>query len=171
MKEDEKMYHTISEFLTEWKNESAITEQVLNAMTDESLQQVITPEHRTLGQIAWHLVSVISSLSGEDLHFEKPDGEEAAPDSVNKIASEYKKVSQALCHAVETQWKDEDLLQTQAVNGEEWSKANSLHLLIQHEVHHRGQMTVLMRQAGLRPPGVYGPTREDWIDSGQKPYI
>jgi uncharacterized damage-inducible protein DinB len=42
----------------------------------------------------------------------------------------------------------------------------ALRVLIQHEVHHRGQMTVLMRQAGLEVPGVYGPAREEWAACG-----
>ncbi len=33
-----------------------------------------------------------------------------------------------------------------------------------------GQMTILMRQAGLRVPHVQAPTREDWIEKGMKPY-
>ena len=32
--------------------------------------------------------------------------------------------------------------------------------LINHQNHHRGQMTVLMRQAGLTVPGVYGPAKK-----------
>ena len=35
-------------------------------------------------------------------------------------------------------------------------------LLIQHQAHHRGQLTVLMRQADLKVPGVYGPSKEEW---------
>jgi uncharacterized damage-inducible protein DinB len=35
-------------------------------------------------------------------------------------------------------------------------------LLIQHQAHHRGQLTVLMRQADLKVPGVYGPNKEEW---------
>ena len=31
-----------------------------------------------------------------------------------------------------------------------------------HQCHHRGQMSVLMRQAGIRVPGIYGPAREEW---------
>jgi uncharacterized damage-inducible protein DinB len=38
-----------------------------------------------------------------------------------------------------------------------------------HEIHHRGQMTVLMRQAGLKVPGVYGPSREEWTAYGMPP--
>ncbi|MGD8192396.1 DinB family protein [Brevibacillus ginsengisoli] len=166
------MYHTIREFVEEWKMESAATGRLMDALTDESLQQSITPDHRPLGQIAWHITQVIGSVSKEGyLEFEKPDGEELAPTSALKIASEYKKVSQALLHAVETQWTDATLQMTQDMHGEEWSNANLLHLLVQHEVHHRAQMTVLMRQAGLRPSGIYGPTRDDWMEKGQEPYL
>ena len=38
--------------------------------------------------------------------------------------------------------------------------------LIAHQGHHRGQMTVLMRQAGLVVPGIYGPSREEWAAFG-----
>jgi uncharacterized damage-inducible protein DinB len=30
-------------------------------------------------------------------------------------------------------------------------------------------MTVLMRQAGLKPPGIYGPAREDWATMNMEP--
>jgi uncharacterized damage-inducible protein DinB len=39
-------------------------------------------------------------------------------------------------------------------------------MIIKHIIHHRGQMTVLMRQAGLKVPGVYGPAREEWEKIG-----
>ena len=34
-------------------------------------------------------------------------------------------------------------------------------VMLHHEIHHRGQMTVLMRQAGLPVPGVYGPAKDE----------
>jgi uncharacterized damage-inducible protein DinB len=46
--------------------------------------------------------------------------------------------------------------------GEQWSRGAVLSALILHQVHHRAQMTVLMRQAGLKVPGLYGPAREEW---------
>lgn len=45
-------------------------------------------------------------------------------------------------------------------------KAALLSLFIKHLIHHRGQMTVLMRQAGLKVPGVYGPSKEKWSQMG-----
>lgn len=165
------MFHSISDFVSEWKQESAITVKMMETLTDESLQHSISPDSRTLGQIAWHLVRVIGSMTQTGLVFEKPDGEELAPASAQKIASEYKRVSEALLHAVETQWTDASLQPAENAGPEEWSNGKSLHLLIQHEVHHRGQMTILMRLAGLRPAPVYGPTREDWIEMGKEPLM
>ncbi|MBI3872060.1 MAG: hypothetical protein HY304_03160 [candidate division Zixibacteria bacterium] len=38
--------------------------------------------------------------------------------------------------------------------------------LIMRQAHHRGRMTAFMRQAGLRSPSIYGPTRRNGIHSG-----
>ena len=46
--------------------------------------------------------------------------------------------------------------------GETWKRGRTLGALVNHQIHHRGQMTVLMRQAGLEVPGVYGPAKEEW---------
>jgi uncharacterized damage-inducible protein DinB len=50
--------------------------------------------------------------------------------------------------------------------GQTWKKRDVLASLILHQAHHRGQMTVLMRQAGLAVPGIYGPAREEWAAMG-----
>ena len=44
-----------------------------------------------------------------------------------------------------------------------------LHVLVVHQAHHRGQMTVLMRQAGLLVPSIYGPVKEGWSAYGVEP--
>jgi uncharacterized damage-inducible protein DinB len=52
--------------------------------------------------------------------------------------------------------------------GMQWDGAKVLMCLIGHEAHHRGQMSVLMRQAGLIPHGVYGPNKEAWASMGME---
>jgi uncharacterized damage-inducible protein DinB len=44
--------------------------------------------------------------------------------------------------------------------GERWPRGATLLALVVHQTHHRGAMTVLMRQAGLAVPSIYGPNRE-----------
>ena len=71
--------------------------------------------------------------------------------------------------AVRAGWTDAQLTDTIPMYGEMWTKAGVLGALISHQCHHRGQMTVLMRQAGLRVPGIYGPSREEWGAFGAEP--
>ena len=129
----------------------------------------VTPDHRSLGQIAWHLVMVLGSMTQIGLDFSGPDGGERAPASARTIAEEYRRLAQALLHAVQTQWTDASLREAKSLFGQDSTNGAALRLLAQHEGHHRGQMTVLIRQAGLHPPGVYGPTKEEWIAMGRKP--
>jgi uncharacterized damage-inducible protein DinB len=50
--------------------------------------------------------------------------------------------------------------------GETWKRGQTLLYLMLHNAHHRGQITVLMRQAGLPVVGIYGPAREEWEAMG-----
>jgi uncharacterized damage-inducible protein DinB len=50
--------------------------------------------------------------------------------------------------------------------GETWKRGLTLFYLLMHQAHHRGQMTVLMRQAGLPVIGIYGPAKEEWAAQG-----
>ncbi|MCQ6561807.1 DinB family protein [Paenibacillus mendelii] len=163
------MFTTIADFAVEWEREAELTERVLSALTDESLQQPIDSERRTLGKLAWHLVTSASFMTSLGLEFEGvPQGAKAL-ETADEIAKEYRRINAALLQAVKTQWGDGSLNETISIMGEEWRNGDSLRFSIMHQAHHRGQMTVLMRQAGLRPPEIYGPTYEAWVDKGMTP--
>ncbi|HEX7056762.1 MAG TPA: DinB family protein [Bacilli bacterium] len=161
------MFASIAEFNAEWSHESASTQKVLDALTDASLKQQVTPEGRTLGRLAWHVVtSIPGMLDHFGLTVAKVEGEDVVPATARQIAETHRQVSAAAAEAVKRQWTDESLTETQNVFGRDMTRAAMLSLMIKHIIHHRGQMTVLMRQAGLEVPGVYGPTREDWSRMG-----
>ena len=165
------MFTTIHDFVQEFEMESAITKRVLESLTDTSLTQIVSDHQRTLGQIAWHLVSSINYLTDMGLSYDEPLEEEDAPATASRIASEYSRLGQSMLRAMKSQWTDESLRQVVNVGGEDWQYGASLQYLLRHEVHHRGQITVLMRQAGLPVPNVLGPTRDDWIEKGIEPYV
>ena len=50
--------------------------------------------------------------------------------------------------------------------GQTWQNGLTLSLFIRHEVHHRGQLTVLMQLAGLPVAGMYGPSKQEWEAMG-----
>ncbi|TXK83901.1 DinB family protein [Paenibacillus sp. N3.4] len=166
------MFTTIQDFVKEWTFESTATQRVLDTLTDASLAQRIAPDFRTLGQLAWHITTTIHEmLTRTGLEFDAPEGEEHAPASVKVIADTYRASAASLKNAIESQWTDAKLTETVDMYGEMWANSATLRILISHEIHHRGEMIVLMRQAGLRVPDIYGPTREDWLERGMQPLV
>ncbi|SFL36073.1 Uncharacterized damage-inducible protein DinB (forms a four-helix bundle) [Gracilibacillus orientalis] len=161
------MYVTIADFIKEWKREAMLTQKVLDGLTDESLKQQIYPEGRTLGRITWHLtITIPDYLANFGLEIDKVEKAESVPTSAKEIVETFQTVSSYASQVIEQQWTDESLEKVQDAFGREETNAQILMGLIKHIAHHRGQATVLMRQAGIKPFGVYGPPKEDWIDLG-----
>ena len=164
------MFQTVDEFARAWQAESGSTLKVMSALTDASLAQKVSPEGRSLGRIAWHIVQTLGEMGGHaGLVVESPNEKTPQPAGASAIAESYKAGAASVEKAVRTTWTDADLPVEIDMYGEKWTRAMSLRALMSHEVHHRGQMTVLMRQAGLKVPGVYGPSREEWTGYGMPP--
>ncbi|MDH3199236.1 MAG: DinB family protein, partial [Candidatus Krumholzibacteria bacterium] len=81
----------------------------------------------------------------------------------------YRKVTKELMGALKAKWTDATLLETDDMYGETWVRGATLSALLLHEVHHRGEMIVLLRQAGAKVPGLYGPSQEEWSQYGTEP--
>jgi len=164
------MYHTIQEFLDEWNEEQEATIKIFSSLTDSSLQQKVTPEGRSLGTLAWHIVTSLGEMGGKaGLIINAPSEDATVPLHAKEILEAYKNAGDSLGLAVQEQWSDALLLETIEFYGERWTRSETLHMLITHLIHHRAQMTVLMRQAGLKVPGIYGPSREEWATLGLPP--
>jgi uncharacterized damage-inducible protein DinB len=163
------MFRNIKDFEAAWAYEREATSKVLKALTDQSLTQAVAPGGRTLGRLAWHTVLAVPEMGGHaGLTVEGPNEQSPQPDVAGMVAT-YDKASRSLGDAVTRQWTDEGLAESIPMYGEQWTRAQVLGSLILHQAHHRGQMTVLMRQAGLAVPGVYGPSREEWSAYGIPP--
>lgn len=162
------MYQSIQSFITEYQNECKFTQKILNSLTDASLKQEIAPGFRTLGTLAWHLVPKGGILTPTGLTFEAPSEHSEAPKSAAEIAKTYSIASTALIEAVQTQWTDEKLQESVNMFGQQWKNGFTLGIFLKHEIHHRGQLTILMRQAGLPVLGIYGPSKEEWINMGME---
>ncbi|MBU8750585.1 DinB family protein [Bacillus subtilis] len=161
------MFPTLDHFLKSWEFEADATQKLLNSLTDESLKQEITSQNWTLGRIAWHTVAAIRIItSNTDLTFHAPAEDYPVPTSAQFIADSYHQASNAFVQALKTQWTDHTLQERINFIGQQLPNGSLLMFLIQHQNHHRGQMTVLMRQAGLTVPGIYGPAKEEWVKFG-----
>lgn len=154
------MYRKVEDFIEEWNASSAGTLNVIKAITDDKLGQAIVEGHNSLGWLAWHLVGAAGLFGGfTGMKIEVPAHTKPVPTNVEDIVKAYEKVMDSF--TTETaKLTDESLTEKVPAFGTEMVRGKLLRTLIDHQTHHRGQMTVLLRQAGLAVPGVMGPTKE-----------
>lgn len=163
------MFRLIQDFAEEWQVERSSTIRVLQALTDESLSQPVVPGGRTLGFLAWHLAQTCREMMAHTgLDVEGPELGSAPPARASEILSAYQVASASVLQQVSAAWSDDMLDDDVSAYGQTFKRGFMLEMLIRHEAHHRGQMTVLMRQAGLPVPGAYGPSREEWARMGME---
>jgi uncharacterized damage-inducible protein DinB len=158
------MYRTIDDFAEDYAQER----EVLRALTDESLEQRVRPEGRSAGRLAWHITVSIPQIAKEAKlpGVEGSMDDDAVPSRASEIVAAYERASTSFVDALRAHWTDEQLAGQIEMYGMHWTRAATLAMLVKHEIHHRAQITVLMRQAGLAVPGCYGPAAEEWAAMG-----
>jgi uncharacterized damage-inducible protein DinB len=158
------MYRKIEDFLKSWKVESEGTQRLLDALTDASLAQAVADGHRTIGRLVWHIVTSLPEMAARTgLKLDAaPDPESQPPERAEDMQKAYQATAAALADRVKADWDDATLEIEDDMYGEQWKRGVTLMIMQTHEIHHRGQLTVLMRQAGLTVPGIYGPAKEEW---------
>jgi len=157
------MFRNIADFQKAWVYEKEMTGKVLTPLTDASLSQKVNDDGRDLGFLGWHLTQTLGEMLGlVGLKIDAPGFDLERPTAASEIAAAYEKSAASVADEITANWSDETLLQTDEMYGETWPRGLTLFYLIAHQAHHRGQMTVLMRQAGVAVPGVYGPAKEEW---------
>jgi uncharacterized damage-inducible protein DinB len=161
------MYRTIQDFLTDWTQESESTLKMFKNLTDSSLNQKVSANGRTLGFLAWHIVLTLGEMGEKaGLKVDAPPENEHDPKEASVIVAAYEKAEASLARDVKQKWNDGMLAEEIDMYGEKWTRSATLNSLVKHQIHHRAQLTVLMRQAGLIVPGIYGPSREEWSQFG-----
>lgn len=164
------MFRRLTDFSKTWEYESEATLKLLRMLTDTSLAQAVGPQGRTLGRLAWHVTLTIGEMMRQTgLEVQGPAEDAPVPAHAAEIAATYEKVAAALDDEIRLDWSDKSLESEDDMYGQRWKRGETLQALIAHQAHHRGQMTVLMRQAGLVVPGIYGPAREEWAGMGMEP--
>jgi uncharacterized damage-inducible protein DinB len=165
------MYRKTSDFITDWKYESEATLKLFKLLNDQSLEAKLHDKVRSIGNLAWHIAKSpveMFSHAGLDMAKSGVDLNATAPSSVNELIKKYEAAS-AEVFAQVTKWSDEELSDKVSMYGEMWKKGTVLSVLINHQTHHRGQLTILMRMQNLPVTGVYGPSYEEWSAMGLEP--
>ena len=156
------MFRKMDDFLKLWAYESEATLKLFRLLTDASLGQSVAPGGRTLGYLAWHCVLTLPEMMKHAGVPVAGPAHDAPQPPLAVMIRQYEDSARAITQELPTRWTDAMLSEMIPMYGEQWSRGAVLSALILHQTHHRAQMTVLMRQAGLEVPGLYGPAREEW---------
>jgi uncharacterized damage-inducible protein DinB len=153
------MFSSIAHFKEIWDMESKATMQCLEALTEESLNKASFGDYRNIARLVNHIIACADGIpfeAGLPIAFEKKQYT-----TVAAIQAAYATATEKVKQGID-QWTDATLQEETPMYGESWKRGFALWVTVMHQTHHRGQLTVLMRMAGLRPPGVYGPNKEEW---------
>ena len=168
------MFRRLQDFTPTWTEEAAKTLAVIDAIPDSAMSKAVAAEHRDLRRMAWHLVESLiempqhCGMAIEGAHLIEGMFIKQPPATMAEVRAAYALASESLLKGLAA-WEDSDLEIEDDMYGERWPRGKTLHILLIHQTHHRGQMTVLMRQAGLAVPSVYGPTKEGWAAYNLEP--
>ncbi|MCC6774415.1 MAG: DinB family protein [Gemmatimonadaceae bacterium] len=164
------MYRAIDDFIATWNYEASSTQKLFEGLRDDVLMQAVDGHGRTIARLAWHIAQTIPEMMAlAGLQVTGIGAHDPVPERAAPIAAAYKAATESLVEQVRRHWTDATLSQVDDMYGEQWTRGQTLAILVAHQAHHRGQLTVLMRQAGLPVPGIYGPAREEWGAMGMEP--
>jgi uncharacterized damage-inducible protein DinB len=153
-------------FLESWDSEASRTAAVLQSLPADKYDFRPDPDGRSLGELAWHL----SEIDGYMSHgiatgsFESRLPGLERPRAVAELAPGYARVH-ADAKARLAKLSAADLDRQVKFFGDRMLMVRHVlwSAMLQHLIHHRGQLVMLCRQAGGKPPGLYGPTREETL--------
>lgn len=162
------MYQTATSFVEDWNKEGEATIKIFKCLTNNTLHTNVSGYKRTAGKLAWHITQTLTELCSKVQIFPTDVLEGVkCPATVDEIVSIYQQFSEKIAAAVAT-WDSDFLHETIEIYGMQSTRSQCLVMLVKHEIHHRGQLTVLIRQLGLNPVGIYGPAEEEWAAYNMK---
>jgi uncharacterized damage-inducible protein DinB len=153
-------------FLMAYGWESQTTANVLAALNDAGLKQEKAAGHNTTaGDIAWHIVTApVYMLNQVGFNIDAVSPAKPERLTAEQITTAHAAINAQVKEQV-AQKTPEDLAQVYHVFGMmDWPAGQMLGIMMHHEIHHRGQLSILMRQAGLVVPSIYGPTHEVTVE-------
>ena len=152
-------------FRKTWEREHDKTMKLLESLPRDQYDFRPDPDGRSLGELAWHLAEgegygSFAIERGGFVRDAKPEGLER-PRRVEELAPAYTRIHRDAVARI-AKVREEDLDRSiQFFTGQPITIRDVLwDFMLLHGIHHRGQLTMLARQAGGKPVSAYGPSRE-----------
>jgi len=159
---------TIEMMIQELEQEAKTTERVLERVPADRLGWKPHDKSWTLGQLALHTATVPGSLAEASTRspFPLPEFTQGSPaTSAELVPALRQSVTKAT--TILRGMSDEDLARTwRAVRGDQEVLVLPVgallrSIMLNHWYHHRGQLSVYLRQVGAQVPSIYGPSADE----------
>lgn len=161
------IFNSIDSFLMSWEEERKKNITLFEAVPDRLWHEELIPGYRSLARLAWHIILTPGeALLRTGIKIEGPSEHDPLPSDPQQIIREQEVVAKSVAEQIRKNWNDETLKQADDMYGESWTRSATLTMLIHHTIHHRGQMTALLRLGNAKVPGLYGPSMEEWAQYG-----
>src|SRR6476620_364891 len=165
---------TVDDILQELEQEAQATRRVLERLPDNRLQWKPHPKSMSLGQLAMHVANLpgaiaeVSTSSSFDVNTPVPRPE---ADSTSEVLEKFE-ASMVRARQILGAMDDAELSSPWRMmqgDRELWSIPRGAFLrsvMLNHWYHHRGQLTVYLRQNGASLPAVYGDSADERVMPG-----
>lgn len=159
----------IESILQEFDQEAGSTRRILERVPDDRLDWTPHPKSRTLGQLAMHIATVpgavaaLATAPSPSAMPQQPDAEPAG--TADLLAAHDGSVAEV--HRLLGGVSDETLMETLRITafGREIFSLPRIvvirSVMLNHWYHHRGQLTVYLRELDVPLPSIYGPTADE----------
>ena len=160
------MSNELQTFLDVWNEEAAKSAAMLRSLPEGQYDFRPDAGGRSLGELGWHLAETDAYMTWgiERGAFEmgsKPAGIER-PKTIAELAPGFERVhADAVERVKKLNGADLDRQMTFFTGNQVTIRQILWTMLLHHQIHHRGQLSVLCRLAGGVAPAPYGPNREE----------
>lgn len=162
----------IEPLIAELQHEAATTRRLLERVPEESLAWQPHEKSMSLGRLAAHIANLpgmgIGVMSGDELDTSDLKAQSPPEDSVSSIVEAFdQKIARAI-ELLKTQADGNWLKPWRYMNGEkvifEMPRLAVIRFVVlNHIIHHRGQLSVYLRLLDVPLPSVYGPTADEQV--------
>lgn len=146
----------VSDVVKEWERSKAYTKEYLDAMPESGYALKPTPEMRSFAEQVLHLADANYGLTAAAIGIKSPFGRGELEKSVDRSKANVSNLVLASYDFVIDNIKkmsDAQLNDAISLFGKfDMSKGMALTKVLEHQAHHRGQTTVYLRLAGVKPP-------------------
>jgi uncharacterized damage-inducible protein DinB len=146
---------SIEAMVKEWERAKAYTKEYLDAMPESGYAAKPTPDMRSFAEQMLHLTDanygIASAATGEKSpvnELEKTTTDKSKANVTKQVMAGYDFVIDGLKKMTPAQLNEEIKL----FGRFDMSKVTALAKVFEHQTHHRGQTTVYLRLAGVKPP-------------------